>query len=425
MTQIHKEILPGVFLRCIQTQKFKSAQCSVMFNTPLSQESAAPNALIPLVLYRGTMNHPTMEDLMGAFDELYGASVYPVVRKRGETQSVGFIASLLDDAYTFDHSQLVEPLTQLLGEILLSPLLEDGGFCKEYVEGERNQQTQRIRSQINNKQGYATNQLVKAMCREEAFGVERLGSEESVAAITPESLWKQYQALLTTAEITVYFCGTASPERVEAAVRAMFAGLPPRSQPVHSQCQVRQMVGETQMITESLDVTQGKLVMGFRTGGVTVWEADYPALALAVAIFGGTSMSKLFMNVREKLSLCYYASATLERYKGLVMVSSGIEFDKFDQAREEILLQLKAVQQGDITPEEMEGTRRIIVNSFISLGDEQSSLEEFWTGQSVAGVEYTPQDFIQKLEQVTLEQVATVAQKIQLDTVYFLKGLEE
>ncbi len=171
-------------------------------------------------------------------------------------------------------------------------------------------------------------------------------------------------------------------------------------------------------------MTQGKLAMGFRTGGLTCWEEDFPALYMAAAVFGGTTLSKLFMNVREKLSLCYYASATLEKMKGLVLVSSGIEFDKYQTAKDEILAQLEAVRRGEIEDWELEGSRRTLIGMCRATLDDQGRQEEFWLGQAAAGLEEGPEELAARLETVTREQVAAAAQKLELDTVYFLKGKE-
>ena len=173
-----------------------------------------------------------------------------------------------------------------------------------------------------------------------------------------------------------------------------------------------------------MDVTQGKLAMGFRTGGVTCWEEEYPAMAMCNAVFGGTTLSKLFMNVREKLSLCYYASSTLEKMKGLILVSSGIEFDKFQQARDEILHQLEEIRQGNMEDWELEGTRSILINGHRSTLDDQGRLEEFWLGQSAAGLDTGIEELVEGIRRVTKEQVAAAAQKLELDTIYFLRGRE-
>lgn len=175
---------------------------------------------------------------------------------------------------------------------------------------------------------------------------------------------------------------------------------------------------------DQLDVTQGKLAMGFRTGGITCWEEDYPALTVLNALFGGTTMSRLFLNVREKLSLCYYASSTLEKMKGLLLVSSGTEFDKYDTARKEILAQLESIRRGEIEDWELEGTRSILINGHRSTLDDQGRLEEFWLGQSAAGLDIGIEELVEGIRRVTREQVAAAAQKLELDTIYFLRGRE-
>ena len=170
-------------------------------------------------------------------------------------------------------------------------------------------------------------------------------------------------------------------------------------------------------------MTQGKLAMGFRTGA-DAWDEDYPALTLVNAVYGGTTTSKLFMNVRERLSLCYYASSGLMKYKDVMLVSSGVEFDKVGQAQDEILAQLEAVRRGEIEDWELEGARRTLIGGHRSTLDDQSRLEEFWLGQTAAGLDTGIEELVESLKAVTREQVAAAAQKLELDTVYFLNGKE-
>ena len=421
-----RELFPGVWLRAVHTNKFKSSYLSITLLTPLDRETAGANALIPEVLRRGTAVHPNMESLSAALDELYGGAIEPVVRKKGETQCVGFVASFLDDAYVLKGEKILEPAADLLGELLLKPCTEKGVFRADYTAGEKANLIDRIRAQINDKRTYATQRLTQEMCKYEAYGVDRLGDEASVAAITPESLWERYQQLLRTAQVEVYYCGSAQPDRVAEALRAALEGLPVNEDRLDPACDVRVSAGpEPIVVEEAMDVSQGKLALGFRTGGQTCWEEDFPALYLAVAVFGGTTLSKLFMNVREKLSLCYYASATLEKMKGLVLVSSGIEFDKYQTAKDEILAQLEAVKRGEIEDWELEGSRRTLIGACMAILDEQSRQEEYWLGQTTAGLEESPKELAARLEAVTREQVAAAAQKLQLDTIYFLKGKED
>ena len=426
MSQVtRRELFPGVWLRAVHTSKFKSSYLSITLLAPLTKETAGANALIPEVLRRGTAVHPDMEALSAALDELYGGAVEPAVRKRGETQCVGFAASFLDDAYALKGEKILEPAAALLGELLLKPCTEKGVFRADYTAGEKANLIDRIRAQINDKRTYATQRLTQEMCKYEAYGVDRLGDEASVAAITPESLWERYQQLLRTAQVEVYYCGSAQPDRVAEALRAALEGLPVNEDRIDPACDVRVSAGpEPIVVEEAMDVSQGKLALGFRTGGLTCWEEDFPALYLATAVFGGTTLSKLFMNVREKLSLCYYASATLEKMKGLVLVSSGIEFDKYQTARDEILAQLEAVKRGEIEDWELEGARRTLVGACMATLDDQGRQEEFWLGQAAAGLDYGPEELAARLEAVTREQVAEAAQRLELDTIYFLKGKE-
>lgn len=419
-----RELMHGVWLRSIHTGKFKSAYLSVTLLTPLEAETASENALIPTVLRQGTADHPDLESLSAALDELYGGAIEPVVRKKGETQCVGFVASFLDDAYTLEGEPVLEGAAALLGELLLRPYTQNGCFCPDYVRGEKENLIARIRGQMNDKRRYATHRLVEEMCREEAFGVDKLGDVAHVETITPQSLWERYQTLLASAQIGLYYCGSAKPERVEQAMRQALAGLPQARERLCPECEVALHAGtEPRYVEDRLDVTQGKLAMGFRTC-IDAWDEDYPALMLLNAVYGGTTTSKLFLNVRERLSLCYYASSGLMKYKDVMLVSSGVEFSKVGQAQDEILAQLQACKDGGFTDDELEWARRSVVSTLMTTLDAQSRLEDYWLGQAAAGLTEAPDELAQRVERTTRAQVQAAAQKLTLDTVYFLKGKE-
>ncbi len=419
------ELFSGVFLRTIQTDKFKSAYLSFTMMEQISKENASLNALVPDVLRRGCEGYPDMTALSAALDEQYGGAISPIVRKKGETQCIGFGVSVLDDRFTPDGSQVLEPIANLLGKLITAPVTENGVFRKEFVDSEKQNLVDEIRSLINDKRSYATQRMIQLMCENEAYGIDRLGDEASALAITPELLWERYQALLRDSEIEIFYCGSADDARVADALRNALAELPVSENRIPTDCEIRvNAETEPRMIEEAMDVTQGKLAIGFRTGGVAVWENDYPALLMMNAIFGGTAMSKLFMHVRERLSLCYYASSGIEKMKGIMMVSSGVEFEKYEEAKSEIFAQLEDVRNGNIEDWELEGARRILVGSLQSSQDSQGALEDFWLGQTVAGLDDSLNDMAQRIEAVTIEDVVAVAKKLQLDTIYFLKGLE-
>ncbi len=417
------ELFPGVHLTAVHTKKFKSSILGLQFLLPLDAETASLNALIPPVLRRGTRTYPDLEALSAALDDLYGGSLEPMVRKKGETQCVGFVGSFLDDAYTLDGASILERAAGLLGELALNPVTEHGVFCSAYVDGERTNLIGRIRAQINDKRQYAQSRLVAEMCAGEPFGVDRLGSEAAAAAITPEQLWQRYQELLRTAPVELYYCGSAPVERVEAALRSTLSPLDGGTRGLRPARPAKHAATAPRRVEEALDVTQGKLTMGLRTG-VDAWDEEYPALALVNAVFGGTTTSKLFLNVREKLSLCYYASSGLMKYKDIMLVSSGVEFGKVGQAEAEIMAQLRNCQEGKFEDWELEGARRSVVSGLTTTLDSQGRLEDYWLGQAVAGLSEGPEEMARRVEQVTRDEVTAAAARLQLDTVYFLNGKE-
>lgn len=424
MEMFHRPLADGVELVSVRTDKFKTGVFSVSLAVPMAAETVTGNALLGDVLYRGSRTHPDIEAISRATDELYGASVGPGVRQRGESQCVCFSGSFIDDRYSLDGTAVLEPALALTGELLLDPDTADGAFRTDYVAGEGANLADQIRARVNEKRGWSIFRLTQEMCAGEAYALDKLGDAEQAEHMTAAALWQRYQALLGQARVVFYYGGAAHPDRVEEAVRASFAPLI-RPRLGKLECQVKARPdGPVRQVEDRMDVTQGKLAMGFRTGGVTCWEEEYPAMAMCNAVFGGTTLSKLFMNVREKLSLCYYASSTLEKMKGLILVSSGIEFDKFQQARDEILHQLEEIRQGNMEDWELEGTRRTMIGAHLATLDVQDRQEDFWLGQTAAGLETGIEELVAQLEQVTREQVAQAAQKLELDTIYFLKGTE-
>lgn len=422
----HKELLPGVRLTAVHTKKFKTCLLGVTLLAPMDEETAAANALIPMVLRRGTHKHPDLETISASLDELYGGTIEPMVRKKGETQCIGFVGSFLDDVYAPGGAMLLEPAAALMGELLLRPVMENSSFRTDYVEGERTNLIDRIRSQINDKRQYSMLRISQLMCEGESYGIDKFGSEKSAAAVTGAQLWERYHTMLAAAQVELYYCGSAPLERVENAFTAAMEGLPRSVKRTMPGCMVKPGTGggAPKVFEDQMDVTQGKLAMGFRTGGVSITSDALPALLTFNAVYGGTTTSKLFMNVREKLSLCYFASSLLEKHKGIMLVSSGVEFDKYEQAKQEILAQLDVCRRGEIEPQELEGARRSVVSSLRSSTDAQIRLEDFWLGQAVAGLTGGPEELADRVAAVTGEQVVQIAGGVELDAIYFLNRKE-
>ena len=415
-----REIMQDVFLTYLPAQRFKTSRMTVQLIAPLQRETAAANALLPAVLRRGTMRCPDMESLSAALDTLYGANIDYTIRKKGERQCVGFAAGFIDDAFTPHGEKLLEPVSAMLGELLLDPVTHGGRFLSSYVESEKANLIDAIRGLKNDKRDWADIRLMQEMCAGEPYSVLRLGDEETAGRITNQSLYVHGQALMASSRVEVIYCGSAEAQRVEDAVLTALAALPRGAQTALPEVQRIQAPDTPRRIVETMDVTQGKLAMGYRCS-----SDDYPAMVLANLIFGGTSNSKLFLNVRERLSLCYYASSSYARSKGILTVSSGVETKDFRRAEEEIGRQLAAVQQGDWEDWEQEGALQAIRASLLSLSDSQGALENFYLGQIASGVEETPEELAAALEQVTKERIMAAAQTVKPDTVYFLSGKEE
>lgn len=421
------ELLRGVHFTSVHTDKFKTSTLSLHFCVPLGDEYAAVNALVPMVLRRGCAQYPDQQSLAAALDARYGAALEVSLQKKGETQCLGFYSSFLDDAFALDGSTILEPMAELFGALLLDPCLEKGLFLPEYVEGERVNLLQQIAAQVNEKRAYASLRLVTLMCADESYGVSKRGSKERAEAITPEALQMAYAWLLEYAQVEIFYCGAAPSERVEAALRVALKGLP-RAEGIKAlNCCVQDNATKPVpcRFEEALDVTQGKLALGFRTGGLSLGDEGFPALLVLCAIYGGTPTSKLFLNVREKLSLCYFASSALEPIKGIMIVSSGVEFDQREAAEREILVQFEACKKGEIEPWELEGGRRAVVSSLKTALDSQWGLSDYWMTRAVCGeADDGPESLAQRVEAVTLEQVVGAAQGFELDSIYFLKGQE-
>lgn len=416
-----KELMPGVWLSMLKTDKFKSDCLSISLLTQLDRDTVSYNAVLPRVLARGTRRYPDMDSLAACMDELYGARVLPIVRKKGEILSLGFYAGFINDRFTPDGEKLLEPVTQLVGEMLLNPLTRGGLLKKDYVESEKQKLVDDIRARLNDKRDYALFRATEEMCAYEDYGTDEMGSEAGAEEVGYVELTRHYHDLLLTSPIEIFYCGSASEKRVEEALMDALATLPRGeiNYDIGTDIRLNTVEDKPRLVEERLNVTQGKLVIGFRMGQC-MEDPDFAALRVFNALYGGGVNSKLFLNVREKLSLCYYASSGVDRLKGVMFVSSGIEAENFEKARDEILAQLDAIKRSDFTDEELEYARRCVSSDLKSMTDSAGALEEFYLTQTLVGLDYGPEDLASLCSEVTREDVVGVAAGIEPDVVYFL-----
>jgi len=419
-------IMPNVVLTCLQTDKFKTGCLSVNLLTPLNRETASLNALIPSVLCRGTATLPDMAAISAKLDSLYGARVKPLVRKKGEVQAIGLYADFADEAFLPAGTNILESMVALVGEMLLQPRTHGGLFLREYVESERDQLLEQIRGRINEKRSYSVRRLYELMCSMEDYATDKLGSETEAESITPHALTRHYHQLLADAPVELFYCGSADPARVKSAFLSALAALPRSDEDpdIGTDIRMNALEAEPRYFEEQLQVTQGKLAIGFRLGEAML-DPDPAAIRVFNALYGGSVTSKLFMNVREKLSLCYFASSWADLHKGILTVSSGIEFDKYDAALAEIFAQLEAVKKGDFTPDELEAAKRSVSGDYRTVSDSAFALENYYLDQALIGPDCAPDELAQLASEITAQDVVEIAQGVECDAIYFLRGKKE
>ena len=415
-------LLPGIRLHCYRDNRFKQGCLSIQFLRKMSGGEAALNALLPSVLLRGTTRHPDLRAITLALDDLYGAAVSPLVRRVGDCQTTGLYCSMMDDRFALPGDRVLEPMLAFLEELLLEPLTEGDAFLPEYVESEKVNLISAIESELNDKRTYAMGKLLKLLCRNDSYGLSRMGEPEQVAAIEPGALYRHYQTVLRTSPVELIYVGSAEPETVAGLLRPMFLRLDRCPEAPPPQTDLAPAGPEDE--TEELEVSQGKLCMGFTTP-ITNRRKEFAAMQIMNTVFGSGMTSKLFRVVRERLSLCYSIGSGYYGSKGVILVSAGIDFDKEQHVRREVLNQLDACRRGDISPEELTAAREALISGLRSTHDSPGAIESYYSSALIGGLRMTPEEYIRALEAVTPEDVVAAAGTVELHSSYFLKGVSQ
>ena len=415
-------LAPGVTLRCFADSRFKQGCISFQIIRPMSRDEAAQNALIPNILLRATRNHPDLRAITHKLDELYGAAVSTVVRRVGDYQTTGLYCSFLDDRFALTGDEVLRPVLEFLMELLLDSPTGNGGFLPEIVESEKKNLISTIESQRNDKRVYAMDQLFRTMCREDSFGLSRLGEKEQVAVIDAVALYRHYQKILRESQIHIFYVGDARPEKVADILRPMLARMERNPVDLPQQTPFHTCPGEDK--TETMEVSQGKLCMGF-TSPITNRDQEFAAMQVFNTLYGSGMTSKLFMRIREQLSLCYSIGSGFYGSKGILAVSAGIDFDKVDQTKQEVLSLLEDCRQGRISPEELEAGREAVLSTLRATHDSPGSIENYYATAALSGMKMTPAEYMAAVERVQLSDVVACAKSLCLHSTYFLKGATE
>ncbi|RXS90883.1 pitrilysin family protein [Geobacillus sp. PK12] len=411
-----------VRVHTISTDKYKTNTIVWKMKAPLAKETVTLRALLPYVLQSGTADYPSVKALRTYLDELYGATLNVDLTKKGEHHIMTIRIDVANERFLPEQTPLLSKALQLLADLLFRPALDGGRFVTDIVEQEKRALRQRIQAVYDDKMRYANMRLVEEMCKGEPYALSPNGELEDVDGITAEGLYRYYERALAEDELDLYVIGDVAEEAVLNAVKQRFS-LPDRPKRERASSVSVKPQGEVREVIERQDVKQGKLNIGYRTN-VTYEDDDYYALQMFNGIFGGFSHSKLFINVREKASLAYYAASRLESHKGLLMVMSGIEPAHYEKARRIIDEQMQAMKNGDFTDEEMAQTKAVIRNQLLETLDTPRGLVEVLYHNVVSTRKRPIDEWMAGTDQVTREDVVRVADKVKLDTVYFLTGME-
>lgn len=423
-------IAEGVSFSAVQDPKFKHNRLSVCMILPLEEGKLAQRAIVPYILRQGTRRYPDFTRLNERLSDLYGASLEASVDKFGSYQVMSLSMVGIDSRFALEGEDMVREQAKLLADIVLDPYLEQGAFSAKETDLEKEYLKDSIEAEINDKRNYALLRCKTIMCQGETLALPKLGTVEEVEAVTAESAYQAYKELLDRAQIEILMTGCGDPETACQEFQRRFSDR--KRQPILvnlSDCR-KQPVKEEKDITDTLDVKQGKLVLGFRTD-MEVSREERNAARLAVALLGGIPTSLLFLNVREKLSLCYYCAARLDTVTGIMLADSGVEAENCDKAQEEILHQLHNMQKGEFAQNSLQEAKLFMKTAFRATGDSLGSLESWYLTQILCGTAESPEETMACLQAVTREEIIAAASKLQLDTVYRLlpkaagKGVEE
>ncbi|WP_316274647.1 EF-P 5-aminopentanol modification-associated protein YfmF [Bacillus halotolerans] len=410
----------GLTAHIVETEKFKTVSLIFKMLAPLTKEQVTKRALFPHVLLRGTESRPKTAELRSYLDELYGTSVSADLSKKGEQHVITFRLEIPNEKYLKDQTPLLEKGLHLLAEIVFSPALEAGVFQSQYVDQEKRTLKQRIQAVYDDKMRYSNLRLIQEMCKNEPYSLHVNGEIDDVDAITADQLYETYRHAIQKDQLDLYVVGDVDSKQVQAAIEQYFQT---EERTLEAFVNNHAEQPEPKEVIDEEDVKQGKLNIGYRTN-ITFTDQDYSALQVFNGMFGGFSHSKLFINVREKASLAYYAASRIDSFKGLLMVMSGIEVKNYKQAVSIIAEQFQAMKNGEFSEQDISQTKAMIRNQVLETIDTAYGLSEFLYQQAAAQVDIPIEDFLANIERVTKEDIIKVGEKIQLDTTYFLKGTE-
>ena len=413
-----RKIADGVYFSSITDKRYKKNLISVAFSTQLSEETATENVIIPLLLTKCNSKLPSYKAFNNKMSRLYASGIGGTTGRQYDLQTISFGAYYLDDVYALAGEKMTEIMTDILIDCLTSPVTENGVFTAKFIELEKKTAIDNIETAINDKRSYAIERAMKTICKGEPASVCSYGTVEKAKLITPDSAYKAYRRMLETMPCEIICTGCSDFDGVAEKFAAAFekAG---RHDIENTTIALSPVKTQTEEVTERLTVNQSKLVLGFKSH-----SDDDAALVLLQKIFGGTTSSKLFQNVREKMSLCYYCSAARNDLKGIMLVNSGVENENIEKTKEAVIDQLEEIKNGNFTDEDINFAEMAIKNDLKSVADSAGNVSNWYFDCIRKNDIVTPEEKLERYLGVSKERIIAAAKSMVLDSVYVLTGNE-
>lgn len=406
----------GVF---IKNDRFNTTLVSYNFYMPLSADTAAQYALLPFVLTSCSNKYPDFSRLNYKLSKLYGANLSASAEKVGDFQLIKIAISVIDDRFTLDNESLCDSTIELLNQLVFEPKVKDGAFYDQDIAREKRKAIEHIKGEISEKRIYARKRLIEEMYKGKPYGVSKCGTQEDVEKITGNSLYDAWRDVLSHAFLRVNVISRSMPNGLFDVVSQKLSEINRENITGSPFCTPTEKVKKVNTVTENLDIAQGKLVMGF-SSEIYGDEESTASLTVMCDIFGGGPYSRLFDNVREKMSLCYYCSASSVKAKGLIMVDSGVEKENAETAQSEILNQLEIMKKGEFSDAEFDSSIKSITDSLNSYNDSQGLLDVWYSVKIFKDKLLSPEDTVKLICSVTRDDVVRAAKSVNLHTVYKL-----
>lgn len=413
-----RKIADGVYFSSITDKRYKKNLISVAFSTQLSEDTATENVIVPVLLTKCNSKLPTYKAFNNKMSRLYASGIGGTAGRQYDLQTISFGAYYLDDIYALSGEKMTGIMTDILIDCLTSPVTENGVFSEKFVELEKKTVIDNIETAINDKRSYAIERAMKTICKGEPASVCSYGTVEKAKLITPDSAYKAYRRMLETMPCEIICTGCSDFDGVAEKFAAAFekAG---RHDIENTTIALSPVKTQTEEVTERLTVNQSKLVLGFKSH-----SDDDAALVLLQKIFGGTTSSKLFRNVREKMSLCYYCSSARNDLKGIMLVNSGVENENIEKTKEAVIDQLEEIKNGNFTNEDINFAEMAIKNDFKSVADSAGNVSNWYFDCIRKNDIVTPEEKLGRYLGVSKERIIAAAKSMVLDSVYVLTGNE-